>query len=90
MQIHPGEGVKPISDFRKDTAQILKQLKEKHEPILLTQHGHSVAVLLDIETFERLEYSAHLRASYSRGVRDLGQGRSRKHEEVERFIKDTL
>lgn len=87
MQVHPSSGVKPISDFRKHSAGILKQLKERGEPILLTQRGRSVAVLLDVETYQRLEEAARLRAAYLRGVEDLDRGRSTPHAEVVRAVK---
>lgn len=86
MDIRPQEGIKPISDFRKDSARVLKFLRERREPILLTQRGRSVAVLLDVETYERLEYASGLRASYLKGVEDLKRGRSRPHEEVAKEI----
>ncbi len=82
MHIHPQEGIKPISDFRKDSSRVLKMLRKNHEPILLTQRGRSVAVLIDIETFEKMEYAAHLRASYMRGVEDIKKGRTRTHKDV--------
>ncbi len=82
MNIQPRTGVKPISDFRRDSSRILKALRETREPILLTQRGRSVAVLMDIATYEELEYAAHLRASYARGAEDLKAGRARSHEEV--------
>lgn len=87
MNIRPRDGVKPISDFRKDSARVLQQLRDGKEPILLTQRGRSVAVLLDIETYERLEYAANLRAAYQRGVADLERGRSTPHDAV---AKDVL
>lgn len=82
MNIHPGKGVKPISDFRKDSSRILRELKESREPILLTQRGRSVAVLMDIATYEELEYAANLRASYARGIEDLKVDRARSHDEL--------
>ncbi|MBI5595035.1 MAG: type II toxin-antitoxin system Phd/YefM family antitoxin [Elusimicrobia bacterium] len=90
MDIHPQDGVKPISDFRKDSARVLKQLRDRHEPILLTQRGRSVAVLMDLETFERLEYAAGLRAAHRRGVADLDAGRSRPHAAVAQSILGRL
>ncbi|OYW02550.1 MAG: prevent-host-death protein, partial [Acidobacteria bacterium 37-65-4] len=51
MEINASRDVKPISDFRKDTAGVLKRLKATRQPVLLTQHGRSVAVLLDIEEY---------------------------------------
>lgn len=90
MDIRPVDGVKPISDFRKDSAGVLRQLRERREPILLTQRGRSVAVLLDVETFERLEYAAGLRAAHQRGVADLEAGRARPHEAVAKAVLGRL
>ncbi len=90
MEIHPRQGVQPISDFRKDSARVLKLLRERREPVILTQRGRSVAVLLDVETYERLEYASGLRASYMRGVEDLKRGRARPHEEVAKEVLGRL
>ncbi|MBI4051648.1 MAG: type II toxin-antitoxin system Phd/YefM family antitoxin [Elusimicrobia bacterium] len=87
MEIRPQEGIKPISDFRKDTSRILKELRQKREPILITQRGRSVAVLLDLSTYEQLEYAAHLRASYLRGAKDLKEGRKQKHAYIIRTVE---
>jgi len=72
-----------LAEFEHETP---RALNERREPILLTQRGRSVAVLLDIETYERLEYDSGLRASYLRGVADLERGRSRSHEEVAKEV----
>jgi antitoxin YefM len=90
MHIHPRHGIKPISDFRKGSSQVIKQLQDKKEPILLTQRGRSVAVLLDIETFELMEEAAQLRASYQRGINDLKKGRAHSHESVKRRLRSRL
>ena len=87
MNIHPQEGIKPISDFRKDSSKIIKELRKNREPILLTQRGRSIAVLLDIETFEQMEQAAQIRTSYLRGVEDIQQGRVHTHADVVREIK---
>ncbi|MEK6543920.1 MAG: type II toxin-antitoxin system Phd/YefM family antitoxin [Elusimicrobiota bacterium] len=87
MNIQAREGIEPISDFRKDSASVLKRLKNNREPILLTQRGRSVAVLLDIETFEKMEYAAHLRASYQRGIANLKNGDDRPHSDVANEFK---
>ena len=90
MNILPTEGIKPISDFRKDSAHLLKQLKEKHQPILLTQRGRSVAVLLDVETYEQMEYASYLRASYLRGVEDIKLNKKHRHADVVRDARERL
>ncbi len=88
MQIHPQDGIKPISDFRMDSSRILKELQKTRSPILLTQRGRAVAVLIDIETYEKMEYTAELRAAYFRGLEDHKHGRVKTQEEVEKMIRE--
>ena len=90
MNVHPTEGIKPISDFRRDSAKVLKLLRDRREPILLTQRGRSVAVLIDVATYERLEYAAYVRASYAQGAADLDRGRSRPQSAVAKDILGRL
>ena len=90
MNIHPQDGIKPVSDFRKDAAGILKGLRERHEPIVLTQRGRSVAVLLDMETYDRLEYASHFRSAYAKGVSDLKKGKSSSQTEVARYVQERI
>ena len=87
MQIRPREGIKPISDFRRDSARILKELRSSRAPILLTQRGRSVAVLLDLETYEDMEYAAYVRAKIARGEEDARAGRVVSHSAVFESLK---
>jgi antitoxin YefM len=84
------ESIRPVSDFRKDLPQFLKKMKEDHHPIILTQRGRSVAVLIDIESYERMEYESQFRASYYRGLRDIEQGRVVSHEKVIKEMRDII
>jgi antitoxin YefM len=90
MDLNIREHIRPVSDFRRDTAQMLKRLKDSHQPIVLTQRGRSVAVILDVETYERLEYEGRLRASYAEGVRDLDSGKTFPHTEVMKQMNQSL
>ncbi|MDE2293036.1 MAG: type II toxin-antitoxin system Phd/YefM family antitoxin [Elusimicrobia bacterium] len=82
MQLHAGRDVKPISDFRKDTAAVLRKLKATKHPLLLTQNGRSVAVLLDVDEFERMEYEREFLAAIAQGRKDAAKGRIRPHADV--------
>lgn len=44
----------PISEFRSSTATYLKRIKKTKRPIVLTQHGRSAAVVLDIGEYMKL------------------------------------
>ncbi|MBI4679186.1 MAG: type II toxin-antitoxin system Phd/YefM family antitoxin [Elusimicrobia bacterium] len=84
MEIDAGRNVTPISEFRKEAASILERLRKTREPLLLTQNGRSVAVVLDVEEFERREYERRFARAVGEGLRDLRQGRIISQDEMER------
>ena len=43
----------PVSDLRKDAANILKRLKKLKEPLIITQRGRAAAVMQNVESFEQ-------------------------------------
>jgi prevent-host-death family protein len=51
MDISITRDIEPLSEFRKHAADFLKRLKKEKQPIILTQHGKSAAVLLDVGEF---------------------------------------
>lgn len=90
MEINAGQDVKPISDFRKDAAKVLKRLKKTRKPVLLTQHGRSVAVLLDVHEYESREYDRQFAAAVAEGLSDIAKGNTHSHREVMREAKKLL
>jgi prevent-host-death family protein len=53
MDISISKDIEPLSEFRKKSADFIKRLKKDKQPIILTQHGKSAAVLMDVSEFER-------------------------------------
>ncbi len=90
MPFHIKDNIRPISDFRKDSAAMLKKLKENHHPIVLTQRGRSVAVIIDVDTYERLDYENEFRAAVHEGMEDVKQGRTISHEQVMKAMHERL
>lgn len=52
--ISVSKDIEPLSDFRKNAATFLKRLKAERKPIVLTQHGKSAAVLIDVSEYDRM------------------------------------
>jgi prevent-host-death family protein len=46
--------IKPVSEFRANAAELIEQVRHTRRPLVLTQRGHSAAVLLDVEEYENL------------------------------------
>ncbi len=48
------EDIRPLSEFRAGVAAFVRQVNETRRPMVLTQHGRGVAVLVDIHEFEAM------------------------------------
>ncbi|MHB0972578.1 MAG: type II toxin-antitoxin system Phd/YefM family antitoxin [Thermoanaerobaculia bacterium] len=46
--------IKPVSEFRANAAELIEQIRNTGRPLVLTQRGHSAAVVLNVEEYESL------------------------------------
>jgi prevent-host-death family protein len=46
--------VRPITDFKVKSSAIVEQARRTKRPVLITQRGRGVAVVLGLEEFERM------------------------------------
>jgi prevent-host-death family protein len=66
----------PVSDLRQDAAKILKQLNKNNEPLIITQRGRAVAVMIGVEAYEKSEHEKELLRLLAKGDKEieLGEG----------------
>lgn len=50
----------PVTEFRSDINAMIQRTKQTHRPIVLTQHGKSTAVVIDIADYQRMVEKAEL------------------------------
>jgi len=48
------QDIQPLSEFRANAALFIKQVHATKRPMVITQSGHSTAVLLDVGQYEAL------------------------------------
>ena len=48
------EDIRPLSEFRANTASMVKHVKKTGRPLVLTQHGKSTVVLLDVSHYQSM------------------------------------
>jgi len=46
--------IKPVSEFRANAAELIEQMKASGRPLVLTQRGHTAAVLLDVAEYDEM------------------------------------
>ena len=49
------QDIKPLSEVRTSIASFIKQVHDTKRPLVITQHGKGVAVLLDAQEYEALQ-----------------------------------
>jgi prevent-host-death family protein len=46
--------IRPLSEFRANTASLITQVRKTGRPLVLTQHGKSAVVLLDVRLYQSM------------------------------------
>ncbi|MBF6594178.1 MAG: type II toxin-antitoxin system Phd/YefM family antitoxin [Thermaceae bacterium] len=83
--------IRPISEFREKAAAFVEQVHQTKRPLVITQHGRSAAVLLDISEYERLMQrldKLEIIGAVEEGIKDVEAGRVTSHAEAkEQLLK---
>jgi prevent-host-death family protein len=76
------EDVQPVSEFRANAAKFVQRVRETRRPLVLTQHGRSAAVLMDVGEYEKLLDTIELLRAVNEGERRVEAGRGVGHDEA--------
>ena len=71
-----------VTTLKRKATDLLAEIGRDKEPILITQHGLPSAYLVDVESYERLQYRMRLLEGIARGERAVDEGRTLTHEEA--------
>jgi len=67
--------IKPISYLKANTAEILRRIAERGEPLVITQNGVAKAVVQDIATYEQTQETMALLKILALGNRQIHEGK---------------
>jgi len=65
----------PVSDLRQGAADILGRVHKSREPVVITQRGRAVAVIVSVESYEEAEREREILLRIARGEREVVAGR---------------
>jgi PHD/YefM family antitoxin component YafN of YafNO toxin-antitoxin module len=82
MKPNLAEDIIAISEFRKNTSSYLREIRLKKRTLVLTQDGHSAAIVLSPEEFEKLQYEREFFAAIAQGEKEIEKGLGIPHEKV--------
>ena len=82
--------IKPISYIKAHTAEILKQVEEKNNPVIITQNGEAKAVLMDVKQYQEIIDLLSLLKILSIGENDFLNNRKYTQEELDKKAQAIL
>jgi prevent-host-death family protein len=84
------EDIKPISYVKAHTADVLKQIAEKNNPVVITQNGEAKAVLMNVHYYQSIVDSINLLKILSIGENDIKNGKIISEEEMDKRLEKIL
>lgn len=80
--LKPSQDVQPLSAFRANAAGFLDQVRSTKRPLVLTQHGKSAAVVLDVDEYEALIDEIEVIRGIRQAKAELARGEGIPHDDV--------
>lgn len=74
QRVRVDQDIKPMSEFRTGIASFLKQVHDTKRPMIITQHGKGVAVLLDVAEYEAMQEKIELLQDIHTSIGQLENG----------------
>ena len=81
-KVRVDEDIRPLSEFRAGVASFVRQVQETRRPMVLTQRGRGVAVLMDVHEFELMQERLEVLEDIYRAEEQLAAGEGVPHEEA--------
>jgi len=80
------QDIRPLSEFRAGVATFFKQIQETKRPLVITQHGKGVGVLLGIEEYEEMQETIELLQDVQKSVSQINDGEGIKHKNAKKLV----
>lgn len=80
------EDIRPMSEFRSGVASFLKQVHDTKRPLVITQHGKGVAVLLDVGEYEAMQEKIELFEDIEISIAQINSGEGISHEDAKKKV----
>lgn len=81
-RVRVDEDIRPLSEFRAGIATFVKQIHETRRPMVLTQRGRGVAVLVDAQEYERMQERLELLEEVYKAEEQIANGEGISHEDA--------
>jgi prevent-host-death family protein len=82
--------IKPITQLKNNTAEMIREVAESRQPIVITQNGEAKAVLMDVATFDSWRDALLILKLLAPGMNEFAAGQGVPHDEAFAEIRRAL
>ena len=80
------QDIRSLSEVRKAMAAFIKQVHDTKRPLIITQHGKGVAVLLGANEFEAMQEKIELLSDVQTSLTQLAKGEGISHKDAKEKV----
>lgn len=84
------QDIKPLSEFRAHTASCIHQVQRSKRPVVITHHGKSAAVLIDVSEFEAMSQRLELLEDIAAGESMIDAGKGVPHDRALKMVLERV
>ena len=82
--------IQPMSEFRAHTASCIHQVQTTKRPLVITHHGRSAAVLIDVGEFESMSRRLELLEDIVTGESMIDAGKGVPHDKACKMVLERV
>ncbi|MCJ8328720.1 MAG: type II toxin-antitoxin system Phd/YefM family antitoxin [Lentisphaeria bacterium] len=82
--------IRPLSDFRAEASSCIKHIHNTKRPMLITQRGKGVAVLLDIHEYEAMQERIEFLQDIHTAEEQIKSGETTPHKQSKENVLSRL
>lgn len=84
------QDIRPLSEFRAGVSSFFKQVQETKRPLVITQHGKGVGVLIGVQEYEAMQKTIEILQDIQKSVTQINEGQGIEHSEAKKLALSRL
>jgi len=90
QRLRVNQDIRPLSEFRAGVSSFFKQVQETKRPLVITQHGKGVGVLLGVNEYEEMQKTIELLQDVQTSVAQINSDEGIEHNKAKRLVLNRL
>ena len=89
-RLHFDKDIQPLSNFRAGAASFIRQINQTRRPIVITQRGKGVALVIDVSEYEAMQEKIELLEEVQKAEAQLSAGQGISNSDARSKILESI